>query len=299
MPTYNRACYILETIESIREQTHTNWELIIVDDGSEDNTEELVAQLKDKRIQFYKAGRIGIVGKLKNIGLNKASGNFIAFIDSDDLWATTKLEKQVAALQQYPQAGFCVTGGYNFKNLHEPTEYFYNQREGIKYGNVFISFFESQLAGFTQALMLRRTCIDVAGYFKEAQSYTMNDIEFIAGLSYHFKAVILYEPLIYRRLHNANYITSNWLKSYYEGIEIIEDYKRKKLLPTRVAQNSLFKLYINFGEDCLSHNEYVKAINNFFKAWKNKPFSVVPLKKIIKATLYYFKKSGNRCLLAI
>src|SRR6187549_1636408 len=114
LPTYNRAGLIMETIESIRTQTYSNWELIIVDDGSDDNTEEKISHLKDEKIQFIKAGRIGIGGKIKNIGLSNASGEFIAFNDSDDLWHKTKLEKQVAALQEHPEAGFCLTGGYNF-----------------------------------------------------------------------------------------------------------------------------------------------------------------------------------------
>ena len=79
MPTYNRAAFIGETIESILKQTYQNWELIIVDDGSDDNTEELVLQVKDQRIQFYKAGRVGINGKIKNIGVEKASGELDRF----------------------------------------------------------------------------------------------------------------------------------------------------------------------------------------------------------------------------
>src|SRR3990170_6954988 len=104
MSTYNRAAYIIETIESIRNQTYQNWELIIIDDGSDDNTEEVIEAIKDSRIQFYKAGRLGIASKIKNIGLEKVTGELIAFIDSDDLWAQTKLEKQLILLQQYPEA---------------------------------------------------------------------------------------------------------------------------------------------------------------------------------------------------
>src|SRR5690349_3390116 len=99
LPTYNRAALIGETIASVRLQTYTTWELIIIDDGSDDHTEEVVAAIGDHRIRFYKAGRIGIGGAVKNIGLEKATGELIAFIDSDDLWAPTKLEKQVNALQ--------------------------------------------------------------------------------------------------------------------------------------------------------------------------------------------------------
>ena len=92
MPTYNRAEYILETIESILGQTYQNWELFIIDDGSEDHTKELVSGIKDERIKFYEAGKIGIGIKIKNIGIEMSTGDLIAFIDSDDLWAQQKLE---------------------------------------------------------------------------------------------------------------------------------------------------------------------------------------------------------------
>jgi glycosyltransferase involved in cell wall biosynthesis len=286
LPTYNRAAYIVETIESIRNQTYPNWELIIVDDGSDDNTEEVIGKIKDERIRFYRAGRIGIGGKIKNIGLEKADGELIAFIDSDDLWAATKLEKQVVALQQYPEAGFSLTGGYNFRQPGKPIDYFYKYIKGIKYDNVFNSFFKSELPGYTQALMFWEKCIAVTGPFKEAKSFS--DVEFILNLAYHFKAVILYEPLLYRRLHNTNYVHSNWEKSYYEGIEIIRSYK--KILGTNKIRDALFRLYINFGEDSILYKKRRKAIKNFFTAWKNKPLSFIPLKKILKTILYYFKK---------
>ena len=130
MPTYNRANYIGETIESVRNQTYDNWELIIVDDGSEDNTGEIISRVKDERIRFYKAGRIAINGKIKNIGIEKANGELIAFIDSDDLWAETKLEKQVAALQEYPEAGFSLTGGFNFRMLISQSIFFISKEKG-------------------------------------------------------------------------------------------------------------------------------------------------------------------------
>lgn len=286
LPTYNRAAYIMETVESIRNQTHQDWELIIVDDGSDDNTEEIIAQLKDERIQFYKAGRIGIGGKIKNIGLEKTCGGLIAFIDSDDLWAATKLEKQVAALQQYPEAGFSLTGGYNFKKNVEPVNYFYNQTKGIKYDNVFISFFKSELPGYTQALMFRKQCLDVTGPFKEEKSFS--DMDFILNLAWHFKAVILYEPLLYRRLHDSNVSSAGWEKGYEEGVALIHTYKN--ILPSKIARDALFRLYINFGEDYLLNKERRKAINKFLKAWKNKPFSIIPVRKTGKAIVHYLKK---------
>ena len=287
LPTYNRAAFILETIESIRNQTFKNWELIIVDDGSDDNTEEIICQLKDERIQFIKAGRTESKGKLINTGIQKASGGLYAFIDSDDIWAPEKIEKQVRALQQYPEAEFCLTGGFNFYTAYEPEEYFYKKREGIKVGNIFTDYFRSELAGFTQALMLRKDCMAVIGLFEEKKSF--GDLDFILSLAYHFTAIILYEPLFYRRLHKNSYINTTWEKSYFESIEIINSYRNKKMVEPKLARQSLYNLYINFGEDCLTHKKRKKAITHFFNAWKNKPLSIVPFKKSGKALLYHVK----------
>jgi glycosyltransferase involved in cell wall biosynthesis len=289
MPTYNRAGLIAETIKSIRNQTYSNWELIIVDDGSDDNTEEIIAKLKDERIQFHKAGRTGVGGKIKNIGLRMAKGELIAFIDSDDLWAATKLEKQVDALKQYQEAGFCLTGGYNFREPGKPETYFFKQTEGIKYDNIFLSFFESGLAIFTQALMLRRQCLTVSGYFEDTKSFVDGDFDFMIKLAQHFKAIILYEPLLFRRLHDSNLTTLNWIQSHEEGIAAISCYLDNKELPPNMVRNVLFKSHLHFGERCLINKKRGKAIKSFFKAWQYKPMSIVPLKKTAKAVLYYLR----------
>jgi len=280
MPTYNRANYIREAIESVRKQTYRNWELIIVDDGSEDNTEEIVSQLQDERIIFYKAGRIAINGKIKNIGIEKASGELIAFIDSDDLWAETKLEKQVAVLQEYPEAAFSLTGGFNFRIVDQPIDFFYKQREGLRYGDIFAAIFKSEISTTIPSLVLRRECL-AAGGFDETRPFS--DIDFITKLASRFKAVILYEPLLYRRLHDTNDSGANWVKGYEQGISLITLYKKK--LPASVVREALFKLYINFGEDYLLHKERRRALKYFFYAWKNRPLSIIPLKKTAKGIL--------------
>src|SRR5258706_150544 len=287
LPTYNRAKYIVETVDSVQRQTYTNWELWVIDDRSTDNSGELIRKIDDERVRLHQTERrLGVTGT-RNEGLRKADGELIAFIDSDDLWADTKLEKQVAALQQYPEAGFSLSGGYNFRKPNEPVDFFYKQREGIKCDNVFISFFKSELSTTTPSLVFRRECIDSAGLFKETSPFS--DIDFILSLAYHFKAIILYEPLLYRRLHEANDSNANWIKGYNKGIELIQSYKKD--LPAKIARDALFRLYINFGEDCLLYKERRKAIQHFLNAWKNKPYSIVPLKKTGKAIIQYLKKT--------
>lgn len=101
MPSYNTAKFISETIESVLAQTYTNWELIIVDDCSTDNTDEVVKSfLSDNRIKYIKNEKNSGAAVSRNRALREAKGKWIAFLDSDDLWLPAKLEKQIAFMKE-------------------------------------------------------------------------------------------------------------------------------------------------------------------------------------------------------
>lgn len=95
MPSYNTGKFIVETIESVLNQTYNNWELIIIDDCSNDNTNVILKEYKDSRIKVYKNTENSGAAFSRNKGIMLAKGEWIAFLDSDDLWAKTKLEKQL------------------------------------------------------------------------------------------------------------------------------------------------------------------------------------------------------------
>lgn len=100
MPSYNTAPYIKETITSVLNQTYTNWELIIVDDCSTDNTDEVLATINDDRIRFFKNEKNLGAAISRNRALRKANGQWIAYLDSDDLWMPEKLEKQIGFMEK-------------------------------------------------------------------------------------------------------------------------------------------------------------------------------------------------------
>lgn len=283
LPTYNRADLIGETIESICHQSYSNWELLVVDDGSDDNTEDLVNAFGDERIRFYKVGRTGNIIRLRMIGMTMTSGELIAFMDSDDLWPSEKLQKQVDAFLHFPDAGFSLTGGYNFRIQQQPEAFFYRQREGMKYGNVLRSFFKSEVAMIFPSLIFRRTCLQK---LKEAGLFPFHsDVDFLIALAVHFSAVVLYEPLLYRRLHETNNSNDDWEKGYTDKIVVIQSSQKNKLIPASLAKEALFKLYINFGENYLRLRQQRNAIRKFWKAWESRPYSIVPFKKTGKAVL--------------
>lgn len=101
MPSYNTQQYISESIESVLAQTYPHWELIIVDDCSTDDTESAVGKyLQDERIRFLKNEKNSGAAISRNYALREAKGKWIAFLDSDDTWEPTKLEKQIAFMEQ-------------------------------------------------------------------------------------------------------------------------------------------------------------------------------------------------------
>ncbi|MDA3890628.1 MAG: glycosyltransferase [Salinivirgaceae bacterium] len=92
IPTYNRANFIGKTILSVLNQTYTNFELLVIDDGSTDNTQEFVNSINDKRLQYYKKENAER-GAARNFGINKSVGDYITFLDSDDQFYVTHLEE--------------------------------------------------------------------------------------------------------------------------------------------------------------------------------------------------------------
>ncbi|WP_195932056.1 glycosyltransferase family 2 protein [Turicibacter sanguinis] len=94
-PVYNSEKYIGDTIKSVLEQTYKNWEMLIVDDCSFDNTEQIIKQFQDSRIKYFKLEENCGAAIARNKALNLARGNFIAFLDADDMWNPKKLEKQL------------------------------------------------------------------------------------------------------------------------------------------------------------------------------------------------------------
>lgn len=100
MPTYNCGRYIRESIGSVLAQTYTSWELIIVDDLSTDDTDDIVRSYEDKRIRYMRNESNMGAAMTRNRALREARGRYIAFLDADDMWSPEKLEKQIAFMQK-------------------------------------------------------------------------------------------------------------------------------------------------------------------------------------------------------
>lgn len=129
IPTYNRAGLIGRCLKSVIDQTYSNWEAIVIDNFSEDNTEEIVQGFGDDRIHYFKNHNYGVISVSRNFGLDRAKGDWIAFLDSDDAWMPNKLEMVAPYMEKYD----IVYHGYKkdlpIKKQRRLNQFFYEIKE--------------------------------------------------------------------------------------------------------------------------------------------------------------------------
>lgn len=204
LPTYNRAHLVAETIGSILNQTYLHWELIIVDDGSDDETENLIGEIIDNRIRYIKLKRTGQLGAVRNAGLAKATGELIAFADSDDLWRPDKLTFQVKLLEEKPQAEFTISDGEVFGETNATLR----QRESIFEGSlVWPILEEKRFVFYTPSWLFRRSALDKIGMIDETLSGG-SEFEFFLRMSAACRGIFTSERLVRIRRHAGN-LTAN------------------------------------------------------------------------------------------
>jgi glycosyltransferase involved in cell wall biosynthesis len=109
IPTYNRAGLLSTAIDSVLAQTYANLEVIVVDDGSTDGTSEVVGGYADPRVVGVHVEHTGVLGAVRNAGLARAGGEWVAFLDSDDAWLPEKLDRQATELERRPEVGLVCT----------------------------------------------------------------------------------------------------------------------------------------------------------------------------------------------
>jgi glycosyltransferase involved in cell wall biosynthesis len=166
IPAYNAECTILETIASVQEQTFSDFEVIVINDGSTDRTLERLATVKDSRLKVvsYENGGVSVA---RNHGMAHATGEFISFIDADDLWTLDKLELQLAALQKHPEAGVAYSWT---SNMSDEGKSFDIGHSPIFTGNVYPELLVTNFIANGSNLLIRREAIESVGDFDPALS---------------------------------------------------------------------------------------------------------------------------------
>lgn len=201
MPTYNRGVFIGETIESVISQTFQDWELIIVDDGSTDNTDEVVGRyLSDERIVYLHSSHVGR-SRARNQALALTRGEYISYLDSDDLFLPKKLEKQLKWFSEHPETDMVYTSALVINDDGDFLDFMYHANES---GNIYekVAMY-LPLVITLPSVMVRRAVQDVVGGFDDELD-RFEDTDMWRRISRDYRVDGIPEPLIKVRTHTGN-----------------------------------------------------------------------------------------------
>ncbi len=205
IPAYNAMAYLPETVESVLKQTLDDFEVIIVNDGSSDEIEKWASQLTDPRIRLVSQENQGLAGA-RNTGIAHAQSEYLAFLDADDLWEPTKLEKQVQVLEENPDVGLVYTWVAYIDEKGQPTgRVFKNQAEG----DVWEKLTEHNMVECGSVAMVRRSCFETCGDFDRNLRSFAEDWDMWLRIASRYPFKVIKEPLVYYRQHSSS-ASKNW-----------------------------------------------------------------------------------------
>jgi glycosyltransferase involved in cell wall biosynthesis len=193
IPTFNRALLVIRAIKSVLDQTYQDFEVVVVDDGSSDQTQKVLRDLKDDRIRYFRHEKNRGLCAALNTGIRAAKGSYIAFQDSDDIWLPEKLEAQMKVFEDAePKIGLVYTGAwliYGDKKTYVPFSWV-----AQKEGNVHRQLLKSNFV-CNPSVVLRKECFEKVGMFEEGLP-RFTDWEFFIRLSRCYDFKYLNKPLV-------------------------------------------------------------------------------------------------------
>jgi len=240
IPTYNFGRYLPEAIESILQQTYRDFEIIVIDDGSTDDTKNIIQKyLPSVR---YVRQENGGPSKARNTGIMMSKGKYIAFLDADDIWLPTKLEKQIAHFQRNPECYFVFTENCSFDDNGIYLEKMGKQEKLMK-GNLLENIFlKSSVA--TPTVMVKSEVFESVGLFDESLRVAQDDNMWLRIVG-SFKAGLLDEVLVKVRRSRKKEEFCIWVIKHLQLIE--EKYPNLKSQLRRAIPYKYSLAYLDWG----------------------------------------------------
>lgn len=276
VPTYKRTDFLKLTLQSILKQTFQDFEIIVVDDGTPNDDNLILCKTFDK-IKYIKIENSGGPAKPRNVGICEAKGKYIAFVDDDDLWLPTKLEKQVAILENNPDFGL-VHGCCEIIDENGILQNTIIGRPGtpeVKHGDVALRMIGNWTVMMPTPLIRIETIKNV-GFFNEIIPPALEDIEYWTRCSFVGKFFYLDEPLVKYRVHLNNISKDN--PNYFYLPLFMKDILKNQLSVKRINKKEYRLLLANLSK------MQIKMINKgFFRMFKN----------LFKLDFFWFFKVSN------
>ena len=268
IPTFNRLSLISRAIDSVLSQTIKPFEIIVVDDGSSDNTSIFIKN-NYKSVKLIKQKNLG-VSKARNVGIKNSSGDWIALLDSDDEWKKNKLEVQIKSLSEYDYYSVCHTNEIWIRNGVRVNQKKRHQKYG---GNIFDKCLDICRIS-PSSIIFKKNIINEVGWFDEGLSIC-EDYDLWLRITANYKILFIDKPLINKYGGHSDQLSKSVkgieayriksLENLLNNTKLIKDYKvlTIKMLITKldIYKKGLLKRH--------KTDELLK-INRKIKFWKNK-----------------------------
>lgn len=221
LPTYNRAHMLPGALETVKRQTFPDYEVLIVDDGSLDHTQEMIREwTKDPRFKYKRVEHIGNMA-CRNLALQMASGAWVTNIDSDDFWTLDRLESFSAFFKERPKAGFVFSNGY-LHRYGRITGTAFDPGHPIPEGKVpgHYAVGEEYLPYLTTNLAIPRKHYQGYGHYRKDMIILDNEL-YARMLADGVEVGVIKRPLAVRRIHEGQ-VTHKWIEEYPEAVEALK-----------------------------------------------------------------------------
>tara|TARA_R110001583_G_scaffold14135_8_gene59543 strand:- start:3677 stop:4624 length:948 start_codon:yes stop_codon:yes gene_type:complete len=279
IPTFNRAHLIGETLDSVFEQTYTNWECIIVDDGSTDNTRNVVNDyiLKDSRFRYHYRpnDRPKGANTCRNYGFELSKGRYVNWFDDDDVMHSNKLTIQVTALENN-ECNFSVCQTLIFENSIK--NIIGLRSENIHSNNIFYDYLTQKISWLTQAPLWKKSFLQTIDYLFDEELQAAQEWEFHCRILCHSeKYQFINEPLIYIRQHAASISNNNSIneRRYNYFLARLKIYNSNEIQLSNESKKFLQEYLIYNFKNFVRSKKIKLALKTFYLyIWAENKFSL-------------------------
>lgn len=274
---FNGETFLEEAINSVLFQTYRNWEIIFWDNQSTDLSAKIFKSITDLRLRYFLAPKFTKLGEARNLAVEKADGDWIAFLDCDDIWSFDKLEKQVAATQEFPMIGLVYSKPFFFEALKNE-KFNYALLDNLNYdleslpiGEIFDSVIINNFIIMSSIMIKKSTYKELGGV--NGKLVQAEDFDLLCKILHRYKANI--GGIVVYRIHQNNFTNRQELERHLESIEITKQY-----LPRHSAKIALKIYYTDLAY------YYIKKLNfkQFYLIINNVSFI-----KLVGVFIFHFK----------
>jgi glycosyltransferase involved in cell wall biosynthesis len=244
LPTFKRLQMLPATLRSAIAQTYADWQMIVVDDGSDEATLAYLHSIQDARITIVSLPHCGNPGRVRNAGVALASGEYIAFLDSDDLWASTKLEKQLALLARHPESRWSFTACDRIDAAGHPIANERLANMAIPRGWIFDPLLRLETSISMPTLLVARSLVHEVGGFDEALRFGEFH-DFCLKLALRSEVASVAEVQCSIRAHSEHFSANrvaairDWMRLYEKWSQLAPTSAQRKYCRWMRAQTSL------------------------------------------------------------